>query len=270
MLSWVKDVVRSDLKEFASVVKQDTSALIDKKGDAGPDGRSRDGAGAGPSRAAPPPGVTVPPAVLETFESNPSTYLTPLDAADPEVAAWFRTKGWTTEAVETALDRTAVQRKFDCIVPAELSAEDFWLRYFYRLDQLQREEERRVLLTAIESSGGAAELEDWDDDGGGGDPTPPAAAGQTPAAEGTAGEDEAEVLREENMTLKRRVAELAEEVDRLRAERDAAIAERDAAVAASDAAVAAGDAAVAATDSRPAVGTATTPPTDDGGIADWE
>ncbi|KAJ3042544.1 hypothetical protein HDV00_007078 [Rhizophlyctis rosea] len=99
-------------------------------------------------------------ALLEALRSDPKTYLVDPSApngaeADASLAERFESFKSTYNAPEqTAVitrllsENGGMKELMDRLVPDEISAEDFWLRYFFRVTELEREEvARKKLMT---------------------------------------------------------------------------------------------------------------------------
>ncbi|KIK97134.1 hypothetical protein PAXRUDRAFT_825264 [Paxillus rubicundulus Ve08.2h10] len=77
----------------------------------------------------------------------------------------FGTQVWServAEALSDPLDGTALQSTLDTLVPSHMPEEVFWVRYFFRVHQIEAEETRRKALLQ-----GTTENEDdfsWEDD----------------------------------------------------------------------------------------------------------
>ncbi|KAJ3055195.1 hypothetical protein HK097_011271 [Rhizophlyctis rosea] len=97
-------------------------------------------------------------AVLEALKSNPKTYTvdpatSDESTADTSLADRFQTFKATYNAPEhtAAITRLlaengTVEGLFADLVPSQVSADDFWLRYFFRVGELEREEAARKKL----------------------------------------------------------------------------------------------------------------------------
>ncbi|KAJ9435460.1 BSD domain-containing protein C22A12.14c [Diplonema papillatum] len=131
MFSWVQQQTQAlgrDLTEFATVVKSDAETIA----------RHAELKRAAKSGAETP---------LQQFQGDIHVYTDPV-GDDDKLAQWAATAGWSlaafSEAVETTLagsDRVATFHGE--LVPGAVSDEEFWKRYFFRLQIWERYVSRR-------------------------------------------------------------------------------------------------------------------------------
>ncbi|KAF9222700.1 hypothetical protein BS17DRAFT_707797 [Gyrodon lividus] len=97
-------------------------------------------------------------------ETSEDAYLAWAEASEAS-GEGFGTKAWServAEALSDPLDGAALQGTLDILVPSYMPEEVFWVRYFFRVHQIEAEESRRKALLQ-----GTTENEDdfsWEDD----------------------------------------------------------------------------------------------------------
>ncbi|KAH0827466.1 hypothetical protein J3R83DRAFT_4156 [Lanmaoa asiatica] len=98
------------------------------------------------------------------MDTSRDTYLAWADASEAS-GEGFGTRVWgehIAEALSDPSDGAALQATFDALVPSSMPEEVFWVRYFFRVHQIEAEESRRKALLQA-----TAENEDdfsWEDD----------------------------------------------------------------------------------------------------------
>eukprot|EP01060_Flectonema_neradi_P031805 TRINITY_DN4922_c0_g2_i1.p1 TRINITY_DN4922_c0_g2~~TRINITY_DN4922_c0_g2_i1.p1 ORF type:complete len:261 (+),score=57.07 TRINITY_DN4922_c0_g2_i1:61-783(+) len=131
MLNWVKqqaagvsETISKDLSEFAAVVQSDTRALVKT------DSNKNDILNQ-----------------VELFEEDITTYTTEVRDEGYESYTIPNLKAMSEETLKNS---ARVNTFYDELVPDRVSEEDFWKRYYFRLDKLMKDEERKKLLREIE------------------------------------------------------------------------------------------------------------------------
>lgn len=110
---------------------------------------------------------------LEHLQSSQSTYLNDPDQAQPasnsEFKDWkstFTSESYKSEISELLIQNGAMRLLYSQLVPAQLTNEEFWSRYFYKVNLLQEENKKRVKL--LERAGNQENNEqeefDWEDE----------------------------------------------------------------------------------------------------------
>ena len=151
MLSWVKSqasevssALGRDLAEFADVVSKDTQFIIERiEGDASPELVSE----------------------IEQLENTLATYVEPIDVESAAYKRWLESSKYSLEAASSEIDtvlktRTSVATYYDELVGDDLSEEDFWLRYFFRLQEVKERTAKRKLLDTIDQQQTQQSVED--------------------------------------------------------------------------------------------------------------
>jgi hypothetical protein len=68
----------------------------------------------------------------------------------------------TSEISKLLEENEIVRNKHEELVPVQVKYEDFWIRYYYRIERFLQEEEKRKKLQTLAKEG--EELEGWDDE----------------------------------------------------------------------------------------------------------
>eukprot|EP00667_Euglena_gracilis_P017483 EG_transcript_18437 len=197
------ETYKHDLAEFAQQVKADTSTLLPPA----PKGTSG-------AASAPPP--TTP--LDADWAGKAATYVEPLSRAEQAAfdgwVADFSLAEYAEAMEEVCRDQPAVSTLRDALVPAKVTAEGFWARYFYFEHKAYKEEQKQKILKRLTHSQEEDEEEfTW---GGDEEDEPTAPARPTGPTTGAATGAEAELCRalEE---LQRRNAQLEAELSALKA-----------------------------------------------------
>jgi hypothetical protein len=97
---------------------------------------------------------------LVALQSNQSTFLDePSASSKPDFAQWlseFDAESHKTSISELLIENSSMRLLYAQLVPAQLSNDQFWSRYFYKVTQLDQENRKRIML--IERAAAAAEL----------------------------------------------------------------------------------------------------------------
>lgn len=106
---------------------------------------------------------------LKELESNQETYL--IESSDESVLLDQFNKNqdkYKSEISSLMIEKDSIRLVYSQLVPAQISNETFWSRYFFRVSQLEKENEKRIKLlertSASEKKQDEEDTLNWDDD----------------------------------------------------------------------------------------------------------
>jgi hypothetical protein len=95
---------------------------------------------------------------LKSLQSNQTTYL--VDPQDETQFREFKTNfdsdSYKTVISDLLIENSSMRLLYSQIVPAQISNNDFWSRYFFKVNQLEEEHRKRVKLLERVSSNGSS------------------------------------------------------------------------------------------------------------------
>lgn len=108
---------------------------------------------------------------LENLQSSQSTYLNEPDQTNSEFIEWkskFSTEAQKSIISELLIQNSSMRLLYSQLVPSQLTNDDFWSRYFYRVYLLEEENKKRVKLLERADNQVVKDNEqdtlDWDED----------------------------------------------------------------------------------------------------------